>query len=358
MSEKKILSRERALDSSISLAEILGGALIAATSPAAGALALSATLARHAARFYFDRAKERAADLHAKLLAEASSADHDRIMSGRIESEDYFSILNAAILEDESAKMDCYATFLRNHLLGVVPSEYKLRLLKALRDLTQEELQTLRRGYIAATQDMMTAGGTAQQLHELLNPRGDVELAVLESLRRFGFLRVQKNGSYEPTRLAELAAKLYFAPDELTARSLGRPAWSGIRAALMSPYLSDHTSLLLHMQQTLASKTIKSDIVSSQPSVLQRIPFTTRTLFLVLDKRGMPKDHLAALSKLNGKVVIKIVLPETPKSPSPDPVPELQSVCLVQLLSKENLEEFAGVVDEILSAVSRPRPRD
>lgn len=243
--EKKLLARR---DKSIVK---LGDILITAGISANGGWASVASyeilkeIINNAKQWMQDVQEKRSADFHKRLLHEYIDDDKgvEDILQRDIYLEDYYTLLKAALQDDEDKKTIHYAEFFRKIALSEVPEEYKLFFMKMIRELTSYEIELIRKIFVYENYDLIPKRGPTEHVSSLFYTDKLLNKMAVENLLRFGLL--ERDSTTKVTKVCSQAARSFFRENELTPASIERKTWRPEKLWLITSEESSRFSIRL-----------------------------------------------------------------------------------------------------------------
>jgi hypothetical protein len=299
----------------ISLGDVLiqGGAAAAGT-PALGAVyKLIRVLASHVKAYYNDRRDERIVDFHEQVLEGVPVDQQEDFLKAEFSVEDYYSILEKAVQDEESSKVAIYAKLFRCLILDLIPKDYKLHLLKTSRELNYSDFELMRQLYINDKYEFRAPGNKLSQITNLTKPADPLKAYAVQKLIRLGFLNEREQ--YKPpwpNDLLKLTVDLLYDKDSLTPEALGQKAkpaeFELLRVFVACNDLEGpNTGVLLEINNRLNNSYIKT--IVGNPT-RKSFPLTIVPMIaLCVGTKGSPLDNLRAFTNLDKKTVVQVLLP-------------------------------------------------
>src|SRR5437867_939136 len=143
--KEKSLTRSKRTLTSLGDIIVQGGA-VGAGAPELGIVyKLIKTLVAHARAYYNDRRNDRIEDFHEKVLEGVPEDQRAEFLKAEFSVEDYYSILEKAVQDEENSKVEIYAKLFRCLIMGLIPDDYKLHLIKASRELNYSDFEFMRK---------------------------------------------------------------------------------------------------------------------------------------------------------------------------------------------------------------------
>lgn len=273
-------------------------------------------LVEHSRNFYKERTDARIQDFHEKLLEDGGNEhSFQEILDKPISLDDYYALLSAAVQDNEELKIEFYANLLRSLVFQQVPQEYKFYLMKAIKDLTFDEIELVRQIHIYENYELVPAHGPTEQLSSLLNTTYTLKKLMIDNLIRLGLLEKKDNQKYQPTDLLKLMAKSVYKTGELQPESIGRKRWSRLEFIIFSDLEQEYSNLAIRVQTLLRDNQIRSQIVGY--SVLKQnpiFPFLEIGIIFVVTPGGIlevsPEEIERFLHKIGSRVktLVKVIV--------------------------------------------------
>jgi len=292
----------RAKKSATSIAELLAKEGVSAVVPGGGLMYDAAkALVNHGKNYFSDRTADRIEDFHSALLM--GGADHDKFegfLKTPFELDDYYAVLSSCVQDIEAEKVEIYSSLMKSLIKSKLGHDLRRHFIKSCKELTYFDLNFLKILYINSKHDLMTVGGTQQQVEGMLSTTDTLHVLTIEKLKTFGFIPATGDAI---TPLAEKYVNTIFSADKLLPESVGKKEFSGIKIVIVTYQLDDpaHVSIATEVQEALWSRQIKSSIhiIDSSRSLNSTI-FYGAALLIVGDK-PIESKYVAALSKFSEK---------------------------------------------------------
>ena len=311
------------------------------------------TLVNHAKKFCKDRTETRLHEFHQHLLGEEiSEAEQNEFMKKPISLEDYYSLLSAAIQDDEDKKLRLYANLLRNLSIGSIPSENKVHILKVAKSMTFEEAEFIRNFYIYYKYDVMPEKGPSVDASSMLGSTKLNDRIMIQNLIRFGIFLESSSGKYEPTELLGIATEGLYGSDSLKPDSIGELTWSGINIMIVSYRLDIHSNIAVKLQEILRRFRIKSTIALLRDQNVKTANMFHHAFLFLLDSTEVTQAYKDAAAKLSSqKVIIKLLLKNSDGTVPQDTLPDLtaEDTLSIDIASKEDMKLFEELIHKYVS---------
>jgi len=272
------------------------------------------------ARFFEAKQKKRIYEFNQKLLIdEAAEYDKKRLRDGILSEDDYFSLLSAAINDDEEKKTTIYVTLYRNILADRLTGD-KFKVLKILKSLTYSALQLIQKVYVYHTYEIQDSGSTKtlDRFLQELNQDNNVIFEV-ETLKQFGLLRDIDNPDsgrkLSSTDFCINVARLYFNDRELRPEAIGRKTWNqhvSFLSDISAQSMADVRTITTMLNQRNIKQTAHLDFRTNAANWT----FTVQTIVILLGQGEPSAKALESLRKIPNKI-IKVTLDNSIEDPIP-----------------------------------------
>ena len=345
-SKGKTMSIERSKKSFITLMDALGPEVLSTLVPGAGLVyKLSEVLITHAWEFHVDRNKDRIHEFHRALLDGTDVKDFKSFVSKQFSIEDYYTLLDSAVHDQEEAKIPIYSRFLKALIKQSVQEKYKIHLIKALKELTCSDVDLLRKIYISSKHDFVGKGGKSKQIKQIVKIEDPLRFCTMQTLMRLGFIAQGLNNTEAPipTEILEAFINATFDQADLTPEVIGERAWKEIGYVFIVFPNEKCTDQILFLQKILTDLNIRSSNTLAQkgePHV--NVIMSADILIVCLDTEAGEKDSAMSFyinhPLIRKKKIIKILLSASPDGAGLDPFPDLQASASFNFVSKDSYE--------------------
>lgn len=219
MNKEKSIARSK--KSAIRLMDAIAEAGLSLVPGGSGVYKFGKILVQHAKDFYHDRREERLTEFHERLLENVTEKEKEKILTVEFSIEDYYSILNQLIQDEEDRKVEIYAKVFQAILLNLIPNSYKLHMIKSIREVKYSDFDLMRRIYINEKYEFVAPGNKTNQIKRITQPADPIELHSIQTLIRHGYLR-DKDGNKPPwpSELNKFIVELLYEPEQLTDKAL------------------------------------------------------------------------------------------------------------------------------------------
>jgi hypothetical protein len=300
MERKKSVSRAK--KSATTVAELLAKEGISVIVPGGGLMYDAAkVLVDHAKSYFSDRTAKRIEDFHSALLVGKTDQDEwEDFLKSPFEPDDYYAVLSSCVQDIETEKVEIYSSLMNYLIESELGSDLRRHFIKSCKELTYSDLSFLQTLYINSKHDLMTVGGTHQQLKTILSTKDPLKILTIEKLKSFGFIPAA-GGKITP--IAEQFVHAIFSADKRSPVAVGRKKFTGITVVIVTYQLDEpvHKFIATEVQEALWSRQIKSSIhIIDRSMVANSIMFYGAALLIVGDKKIEP-NYVSALLKFSEK---------------------------------------------------------
>lgn len=293
------------------------------------------------------------------LEGRPNEVDAEEILKHEVDPSDLYTLLRGALQDDEDAKTIYYAELLRKIALDRVQDDYKLYMVKAVRELSSRDIKLLGKLYVADRFNVMPDKGARIDPKMLLKGAEVMDRLTNRNLSRLGLLDGDVN-SLKPNSLTLLTAETLFRTSDLRPDAFGLDQWRDERAIILTPQGDVAISFSTRIQEALRQCRIYSDFTLLNSTLkAQGIPRVTKALILIvcIESKATPDpsiDPLVAIKRfrmLQHDTVIKI-LASSPGGSSVDFASDIQasSDLHIELSSNPDLSPLIDKVNQLLDA--------
>lgn len=354
MENDKSKSLERSKRTFFTMAKVLAKEGCAAIVPGGGiAFGAVEALVKHAKQFYKDRTETRLYEFHQHLLVDEITEDEqNEFMQKPILLEDYYSLLSAAIQDDEDNKVRLYANLLRNLSNGTIPFGNRVHILKVAKTMTFEEAELIRKFYIYDKYDIMPEKGSSVDASSMFNSTTLKDQIMVQNLKGFGVISEISTGKFKPTQLLNIAVEGLYEPGSLKPNSIGEVTWSGINVMIVSYRLDMHSKIAVKLQEILRKFRVKSAIALLNDKNVKTANIFHHAFLFLLDSTEVPQAYKVAITKLKPeKVIIKLFLKNSDGTVPVDSLPDLKvgDTLPIDISSKEDIKLFEKLIQKYVS---------
>jgi hypothetical protein len=333
------------------MAKVLAKEGCAAIVPGGGiAFEAVEALVNHAKQFYKDRTETRLYEFHLHLLGEEiTEAEQNEFMEKPISLEDYYSLLSAAIQDDEDNKVMLYANLLRNLSKGNISFENRIHILKVVKAMTFEEAEFIRKFYIYNKYDIMPEKGPSVEASSMFDSKTLKGQIMIQNLKAFGIILEISTGKFKPTQLLNIVVESLYEPDFLKPDSIGEVTWSGINAIIVSYRMDVHHIMAKKLQEILRKFRVKSVIALLNDKNVKTANIFHHAFLFLLDSIEVPQAYKGAITKLKPeRVIIKLFLKNSDGTVPLDSLPDLKAgdALPIDISSKEDIKLFEKLIQK------------
>lgn len=345
MSREKSIVRSK--KSAVTIADLLAKEGATAIIPGGGLIYdVAKALISHGKNYFSDRTENRMEDFHkALLIGKGSEDDLLKFIKKEFDLDDYYAVLSSCVQDIENEKVAIYSQLLHGLIEKELDSKIRRHFIKSCKELTYSELCFLKDLYINSKHDMMTVGGTRQQVKDMLNVGGPLRRLTIDKLSFSGFL--EKDGN-SITTMAETFISTIFPSESLSPEALGRKPFSGINVVIVSHQLGEemHTMVTTEVQEAFWSNQVKSSI-----HIIDKRRMSNSYLYgagvLIVDCKPIESQYLEALAEFSKKKpLIRLNIDEQSKC---NDIVGIEFAGELTLSSKKRLEVRKEVTEYISS---------
>jgi len=318
--EQNLTKSKRALTSLGEIA-IQGGAIAAGVPGVGIAYKTIKILVEYARAYYNDRRNDRIKDFHEKVLSGVPDDQREEFLAAEFSVEDYYALLEKAVQDEEDSKVEIYAKLFRCLILGLIPDDYKLHVVKTARELNFSDFEFMRKLYINDKYEFIGPGNKLSQISNLTSSANPLRSYSVQTLIRLGFLNErQTNRPPWPNDLLKILVELLYDKESLTAESLGAKVKTAdsehLKVFFAYSDLPDESAKILgDLADRLHGLYIKSVIALPNK---KSFPLTLAPMIAVcVSPKCSPIDNLRAFTNLEKKTVVQLLMPGARKEDLP-----------------------------------------
>jgi hypothetical protein len=258
---KKNKSISRSKKSIVKVSDFLAREGVAALVPGGG-LFYDATKAlfQHGKQYFHDRTEDRIEEFHQALLTgNFDEKEFEKFLDKEFDLDDYYAVLSSCVQDIEDEKIRIYSQLMQSLMMNIIKPNIRRHFITSSKYLSFQDLCFLRELYINSKYDLMTVGGSSQQVKNLLSTVDIFKDLTIEKLISRGFIHKNKS---RITPVGEQYTESIFPTNELKPESIGRKPWTGINIVIVSYQLGDqqHNIVSKEVQEALWKTHIKSSI--------------------------------------------------------------------------------------------------
>jgi len=218
MDSDKNKSISRSKKSAVKLVDFLAEEAASVVPGGASAYKVGKHLFNHAKQFITDQREERLEDFHKRILSEGDNNYWEEVKDKEFQIDEYYSLLNFVVQDEEEQKVKFYADLFRLLLLRKLPEEYRDHIIRSARELKYSDIELLRQIYINDKYVFKSPGNKQNQIKELTQPDSPLKKHSIQTLIRFGYLS-DKDGNKPPwpTELLKMLVENLFDENQLKA---------------------------------------------------------------------------------------------------------------------------------------------
>jgi len=296
-------------------------------------------------KYQEQRNEKRAQKFHEGLLD-----GNPTLIGSFLDVEDYNALLRICLNDIEDGKSKIYGQFARSIAAGKVNVKYKKYLIITLSQLTKQQIDKLRRGWIATNYTLVSPGGRGSIAPKKFLLGDEAEIMDEMDHEALSVKKLVKNDV-----LTKLGSELVigcFKRRQLLPEAINETSWVGGALDIITAETKHHSTIkyLDKLLELLYAGLVKANVYSpenefGQPELLEVLPFCivlVRDVSLFKDSvdeiRAMARGRdtiLAFIGKRDEKIV------------------ELFNVCDVLECDEADLQSQADMKSKISSAVMR-----
>lgn len=312
MVNEKEKSLIRSKGTIISLADILAKEGAGFVPGGATMYDLAKLLAQHVKAYLKDRTEERLLNFHHELLSGIPSEDQTKFLEQEFSIDSYYSLLNHALQDEEEQKVDVYAKIFKGLQLGLISNEYRLHLIRGIRELKYSDFEFMRRIYINEKYEFKHPGNRINQVKALTVTRDPVKSYSIQTLIRFGFLSESDDKKPPwPTNLLNILVEFLYNPQDLLDEALKKKAeiakvetfW----VFFVCDFIGKDQGVLSQIDKHLGREKIK--YIIAFPKQKTFVIKLTPIVALCFGPNGAPIDLVKSLVDIDKKMIIQLIMP-------------------------------------------------
>lgn len=334
MSQSKSIIRSK--NSAVTIAELLTKEGITSIAPGAGLVyEIVKLMINHGKNYITDRTEDRVDEFHQALLrGKISEEETQEFVQKEFNPDDYYAVLSACVQDIENEKVLIYSQLMSSLIETTLDSDVRRHFIKSCKELSYSELCFLKDLYINSKHDMMTVGGTHQQVKTMLTSADPLRDLAIEKLITWGYFDKE---NVKITSLGEKLVSAIFLPETLHPEAIGRKPFSGIRVVIVSYQLGDdmHSMVAKEIQNALWGNQIKSSIhvLDGHQS---RSGYFYEAAVLIADGKKLEPKYIEALSQFaKNKPIFRI---NTERKSEGNEIGSIKFTAELTLSSMESLE--------------------
>ncbi|MEZ9133661.1 hypothetical protein AB4143_05845 [Vibrio breoganii] len=298
MDEERSLTRSK--KSASSLADILLKEGVNTLLPGSSLMYEVGKLAvQHGRQYFTDRTEQRVYDFHVGIISDetADEAKFKSFLAKSFDLDEYHAVLNACVQDIENEKTEIYSDLMKSLMVKGIATRHRRFFITVTKQLTFVEIDFFRNLYINANFDMMTVGGTQQQVISMLSSQDTMTDITIRTLVSYGLVTDDRKGM---TGLGKLYAEALFEQQKLTPKSINRQKFTGLNIAILNYMISDktHDQVSHYLQESLWRHGVKSSVLALNRNSVRQPPLLFSAGVLLLsdvkyDERHFDKRAIA-----------------------------------------------------------------
>jgi hypothetical protein len=262
---------------------------------------------QHGKQYFTDRTEQRLYDFHMGIVqGEANDeANLESILKKPFNLDEYHAVLNACVQDIENEKTEIYSDLMKSLMVKEITTKHRRFFITVTKQLTFTEIELIRNLYINANYDLMTVGGTSQQVTSMLTSQDVLTDITIRTLVSYGLVTDDRK---DMTSLGKLYAEVLFEENKLTPKSINRQEYTKINVAILNYMISDkiHDQVSHHLQESLWGHGVKSSILALNGRSVRQAPLLFNAGVLILSDVEYDEKHFdkRAIAKFASKVPI------------------------------------------------------
>lgn len=262
---------------------------------------------QHTKQYFTDRTEQRLRDFHMGIVQGEvnDEANLESILKKSFNLNEYHAVLNACVQDIENEKTEIYSGLMKSLMIKDITTRHRRFFITVTKLLTFTEIEFIRNLYINANYDLMTAGGTYQQLSSMLTKRDALTDITIRTLVSYGLVTDDRK---KMTSLGKLYAEALFDENKLTAKSINRQEYTNINVAILNYMISDktHDRVSNYLHDSLWNHGVKSQILALNGRSVRQAPLSFNAGVLILSDVEYDEKHFdkRAIAEFASKVPV------------------------------------------------------
>lgn len=296
-------------------------------------------------KYQEQRNEKRAEKFHQGLLGGTPT-----LIGGFLDVDDYHALLKICLNDIEGGKSKIYGQFARSIAAGKVNVKYKKYLIVVLSQLTNQQLDKLRRGWIATNYTLVPPSGSGSITPKKFLLGDESEIMDEMDHESLSVKKLVKEGA-----LSKLGSELVegcFRSDQLLPESIKETSWVGGALDVITAESKHHSTLeyLNRLLSLLHAGLIKANVYSPlnnfvQSEHLEVLPFC---VVLIRDITLFKENLDAVRGMVGGRDTILAFIGKADKG-----IVKLFSVCDVLECSESDQKSQGDMMNKISQAIRR-----
>ena len=265
--------------------------------------------------------EERLELFYSELLNSDAGMD-EQVAAAMVDDRDFHALLQAALNEIEEEKTGSYAVLARSIAVGRVEQSWRRHYILALRDLSEFDLDLMRRAYVARRHELVPGYGggrvSESEFFEPSNNNVNKRTIAISSLVTRGFVQNKKLSDVGEGFIAACTSTI-----KLTPAGMGFRVWSNRQISIVTYELDvpEIASLAERVGSKLHTLGVKSSIFALRDRDIQQVrAFTTDSILLIGKHIDRVREHAAVLDRLSKKCPFILVFVDTPPQSLPSEI--------------------------------------
>src|SRR5208337_3381347 len=319
-------------------------------------------------RQYFKNKTDKRLELfHEELLKDEGDKNvFDALVNKEFEIDDYYSILSKLVNDDEDKKTPIYSALFKAILKGMIPTQNKAHFIRAAKELTYSDIETMRILYIRSHFELKGEGNIANQVQQIISSRLPEIYVSVQNLTRLGFIET-RTWAHTPNQLLFDFIQLLILTEMLTPISLGLETWRDIQVFVAAfvedeefvnknrlPHYDDETikhykAVLNRIEHCL--KELNVSYVIAHPDKFKTNQSEAKVIVLCLDRFENPMILYTAQDDIRNKELVKVILSSLSSGEPYDTIPSVESIATYNFTkeSEDDLKQFCALIKSLSS---------
>jgi hypothetical protein len=311
MKNQKNKSIQRSKKTAISFVDVLGKEVSSLIIPGGGIIyAGIKNLVEHVREWQKDRAEDRLFQFHDKIFRGISNKQLEDFLGKKFSINEYYSLLNHVLQDEEDQKIDIYARIFQALHMGLIPESYRKHIITCSRELKYDDFELMRLIYINEKYEFVGPGNRVEQIMLLTTSNNPIKAYGIQTLHRFGCLsEIDKGKPLWPTELLKNIVELIYDDSDLTEISIGRKAKTAdtemLKIFIASKDLA--SEIFDTISQQLSNSYVRYVIANP---IKRSLPLAIAPIIAIcVGPEGSPTEKLKELVDISKKKVVKLFLP-------------------------------------------------
>ncbi|PSV34619.1 hypothetical protein [Photobacterium sp. GB-210] len=262
---------------------------------------------QHGKQYFTDRTEQRLHDFHLGIVQSETNdeVNLEGILKKTFNLDEYHAVLNACVQDIENEKTEIYSVLMKSLMVKEITTRHRRFFITVTKQLTFTEIELIRKLYINSSYDLMTVGGTSQQITSILTSHDALTDITIRTLVSYGLVA---NDRKDMTSLGKLYAEVLFEENKLPPKSINRQEYTKINVAILNYMIGDktHDQVSRHLHESLWSHGVKSSILALDYHSVHQAPLLFNAGVLILGDVEYDEKHFdrRAIAEFASKVPV------------------------------------------------------